>query len=516
MASIAGKQRRRGLEGFATGLEPLASGTRGGKEALQAPAPLGPRMDLDALLDRAASAAGRQGLHWEVRAERSERTALAMEQGAVTAVRQVGTVGVGARLVAQGCPGYRFTNDLAPEAAERAVEQAAALARAHARASRAAQAEPARVAGGKERWRSPAKRWPRDVPLEDKVAMLARAHRAALDGLGERKGTIVCQWGEQERLLRVRTVDGFDGAAEPLLTSLQVSITLREGTSVASDKAGFGGAAGLEAYEDDNGPEALGKRAAERALDAAKARKAPAGKARVLVDNGLAGVLAHESFGHLTEGDVVRSGYSLLKGKLGARLGSEHATVIDTGLLDAPGQGIELPFDDQGVPQRRVAMLDKGVFRSHLHSRETAAAEGVAPTGNARALDIRYPPICRMRNTHFAPGDLRFEEALEALGDGVYMCESLGGMPRSDGTFLFHALRGYRVEGGEVKAPLKAVSLSGNILSLLQRIEGATRELALECFFFGGCGKWDQNGLTIGLGGPHLVVGEAHVGGEAL
>jgi TldD protein len=348
--------------------------------------------------------------------------------------------------------------------------------------------------------------------LEERLDLLRRAERAARDRLG-REGTVACQWGDWQGERRVRTADGVQARAELVLSSIQVVVSVREAGQVHGDKASVGGALGLEAYEGERSPEALGKLAAERCLDAARARKAPAGSTPAVVDPALGGILAHESFGHLTEGDVVRSGYSLLRGKLGERLGSAAATVVDEGLAE-PGQGVEVPFDDEGTPARSVTVLEQGVLRSWLHARGTAALDGVEPTGNARAVDIRYPPICRMRNTSFAPGDLTFEEALQELGSGVYACESLGGMPRSDGNFLFHAQRGWRVEKGELREPLKGVSLSGHILSFLGNIRGATRERKLDSFFFGGCGKWDQNGLAIGFGGPHLLLREVFMGGE--
>jgi len=470
-------------------------------------------MDLDALLDAAAAAAEATGLHWEVRAEDTARTTISMQQGIVAEVRKVAVRGVGARLVAEGCPGYRFTNDLTPEAVRRTVAQAAEVARAHARAAGARPA-PAQVQAQRIRWRTAARRWPPDAPLEEKAALLHRAHQSAAARLGK-PGTIVCRWGESSGVRAVRTADGVDARCEPLLTTLQVLVTLRDGGSVRGDKEGFGGAAGLEHYAGHWEPEAIGQRAAARALDAARASQAPAGRMRALVDPVLGGILAHESFGHLTEGDVAASGYSLLKGRIGETLGSEHATVLDAGTLGIAGMGVDVPFDDQGVAARDVTILERGVFRSYLHSRETAGAEGVAPTGNARAIDIRHPPLCRMRNTSFAAGDLREEEALEALGDGIYACESLGGMPRSDGTFLFHALRGWRVQKGELAEPLKGVSLSGNILTLLRNVEGATRERHFDAWFFGGCGKFDQNGLEVSFGGPQVLVGEVTVGGEA-
>jgi TldD protein len=120
-----------------------------------------------------------------------------------------------------------------------------------------------------------------------------------------------------------------------------------------------------------------------------------------------------------------------------------------------------------------------------------------------------------MTNTYFAPGTLSEEEALENLDTGIYAIQSSGGQVTADGSFLFKALRGYWVENGEKKYPIREVSLSGNILDLLSRVEGATKNLELHSGYFGGCGKGDQFPLPTGLGGPKLVVDKVTFGGQA-
>jgi TldD protein len=119
-----------------------------------------------------------------------------------------------------------------------------------------------------------------------------------------------------------------------------------------------------------------------------------------------------------------------------------------------------------------------------------------------------------MRNTYFLPGDMTEEEALEALGTGIYAIRTAGGQVNMDGTFIFKAVRGYWVEKGEAVRPLKDVILTGNMLELLQRVEGATRDLEIVSGYFGGCGKERQFPLPVGLGGPKLVISSVRFGGE--
>ncbi len=277
------------------------------------------------------------------------------------------------------------------------------------------------------------------------------------------------------------------------------------------------GSFGLEVYtQKETTPEEIGKTAGELASEQLKAKACPAGKFSTLIDNALTGVLAHESFGHLSEGDFVTIGVSPLAGKIGKRLGTKHATIIDGGIPDINKiGGLWLPFDDQGTPADMTTILEKGVLKHFLHSRGTAQKLEQKPTGNCRAVHFGFMPIPRMTNTFFTPGDLTEEEALEQLGTGIYAIQTMGGQVEGDGSFLFKANRGYWVENGKIQHPIREVSLSGNILQLLQRVEGATRDINLWGTYFGGCGKSGQRPLPTGLGGPKLLIRDVTFGGKA-
>ena len=80
---------------------------------------------------------------------------------------------------------------------------------------------------------------------------------------------------------------------------------------------------------------------------------------------------------------------------------------------------------------------------------------------------------------------------------------------------MFKAIRGYWVEKGEIQYPIREVALSGNILELLSKVEGATKDLILRSGYFGGCGKGGQFPLPVGMGGPKLLIDGVTFGGEA-
>lgn len=358
---------------------------------------------------------------------------------------------------------------------------------------------------------------PRDVSIGEKKDLLVRANDAAKEN-GERISSTVVRFGELYGTKMVVNSEGTSVSWEPLVHDLRCMVVSKGmGGELADGGDGVGGTFGFERFSKKGfSPETVGENAAIWAKEKLKAKAAPAGEFRALCEHLLTGVLAHESFGHLTEGDFVISKSSPLAGKVGEKLGSEHATIVDEGPLDASKYSpFWLPVDDQGVPTGRTVLLDKGVFKGYLHSRVTASALGDRPSGNARAINFCFPPIPRMTNTYFMPGDMTEDEAVRELGTGIYAIRSHGGQVNMDGTFLFKAARGYWVEKGEIRYPLKDVVLMDSILKFIQNVEGATKDLDITSGYFGGCGKGEQYPLPVGLGGPDLLLSKVRFGGEA-
>jgi TldD protein len=107
----------------------------------------------------------------------------------------------------------------------------------------------------------------------------------------------------------------------------------------------------------------------------------------------LAGMLAHEAMGHPCEADAVIGG-AITASLVGQPVASELVSMVDFAhtYSGAPTM-IPVPVDDEGTPGRDVVMIERGVLKGFMHSRETAARMGEAPTGNARAYNPRDEPL---------------------------------------------------------------------------------------------------------------------------
>lgn len=425
--------------------------------------------------------------------------------------------GFGITVYVEGVSGFSFSASEDMEAIKRATEKAYKMAKASAAvAVLKLPFEKDEAIKSKSSDTLSVKIHPEKKDLAYKTDLVNRAVESAKEH-GENIRNIRGRYGELYGKKMLANSDGSEIDWNLLLTDLRMTVTSKtDSGAMVYGVDGNGGSIGLEVFSDDV-PETFGKEAAERAKEQLKAKSCPAGKFSTLIEEQLVGVLAHESFGHLSEADFVVTGGSPLSGKMGERIGSEHATIHDNGVPDmSKYTGLWMPYDDQGIPGSDTVILDKGILNHYLHNRGTAEKLGQLPSGNARAVQFIYPPICRMTNTYFAPGDIKSEEeALEELGTGVYAIQTTGGQVQGDGSFLFKAIRGYWVENGEIQHSLREVALSGNILELLNNVFGATNELILKSGYFGGCGKGGQYPLPTGLGGPKLLVHDVTFGGKA-
>jgi TldD protein len=252
---------------------------------------------------------------------------------------------------------------------------------------------------------------------------------------------------------------------------------------------------------------------AQRAVDLLAAPRVRGAAYPVILDNELAGVFIHEAFGHLSEADFVYENPQAREMMtLGRRFGKPVLNVGDNGA--ASGLRGTLPYDDEGTPTQDTPLIKEGVLVGRLHSRETAAKLGERPTGNARAISFRHPPIVRMTNTYIAPGKsgTGFNDLIRDIKLGVYACGAFGGQTMLE-NFSFTAGWGYMIRDGQVAELVKDVVLAGNLFQTLDRIDHIAGDFHWNQMG-GGCGKGGQFPLPVTEGAPHVRIEEALVGGD--
>lgn len=417
--------------------------------------------------------------------------------------------GIGIVAYFKGTPGYSFTPELNWEGVKQATHRAVKLAKSTSELN-TLKLDFEKNKEVKDIRISDIKKHPKNYEFQDKLDLLQRGVNTLKENVDA--STTQALYGEFYGEKYFVNSDGSEIYWQPIVLDLRVGgIVVNNGQqAVAGDIASQ--SKGFELFEEKrNTPESLGENAGKWTKEQIDAVPAPTGKTTTLVSSRLGGIVVHESFGHLSEADLIVTGMSPISDRLGEQLGSEHVTLIDEGI--SPYGGFYLPYDDQGIATSKTVILDKGVLKEYLHDRGTANKLNTEPSGNSRALNFMFNPICRMKNTYFEKGDLSQEEAFEIIKNGLYGVDFTGGQVSLDGNFVFNCFRGYLIENGEIGKPIRNTALSGNILELLKHVQGTTKDMEIHTSYFGGCGKGPQFPLPVGFGGSEVIMDQVLVGG---
>ena len=271
---------------------------------------------------------------------------------------------------------------------------------------------------------------------------------------------------------------------------------LAEGEGSRETGLGFGLARGPE----DLDPEAIGAEGAERAVSMIGAGKPASRSCPVVLDPTVAASFAGLIGGALGARAVQR-GRSPFAGRLGDDVASSHFALHDDGR--DPAGAASAPFDGEGVPRRRTALIEGGALRSYLYDTYTANREGTSSTGSALRAGYRSLPSVSASNLVVAPGSLSFAQLLEEAGDGLFVTDVAGlhsGVNPVTGVFSVGA-SGHAIRGGELAEPLREFTIAGDLVSML----GAVRAAGSEA-------RWVPFGGSVST--PPLLVGGIAVSGS--
>ncbi len=231
------------------------------------------------------------------------------------------------------------------------------------------------------------------------------------------------------------------------------------------------------------------------------------GKYTVVLSPLAAGVFAHESFGHKSEADFMLGDETMKKEwQLGKRLGPDFLHISDDGSLTGSGF---TPFDDEGTPAHKTALIKNGQLAGRLHDAQTAAELGEQLTGNARAINFEYEPLVRMTTTYFEPGNMTKEELFAGVKDGLFIDTIKHGSGMS--TFTIAPSLAYFIKDGKIAGPAQISVISGCVFDTFGLIDAISDKVELLSFVCGGCGKMEQFPLPVGFGGPYVRVKEMSV-----
>jgi TldD protein len=436
----------------------------------------------------------------EIRVQIGESTEINFRGSSLDVLTTQMDAGGAVRVLVKGSWGFTSFNELKdiPSRVRQAVEQAKTLG--------GGDVHLAEVSPVIDSLRSFQGRDPLTVPLEQKVDLL-REYVEIVRQADPRIQTALARYREVGWKQYLATSEGTRIEDDRRDMALVVTAVAKDAENVQRAFVSVGDSQDFDALTSLHHRVQEAARLAVSLLDAPPVK---GGVYPVVLDGTMTGLFAHEAFGHLSEADHVHENPKLRELMvIGKRFGPAFLNLADG--ADLPGFRGSYRYDDEGVPSRKTYLIKDGVLVGRLHSRETAARMGEAPTGNARAINYRWPPIVRMTNTYIEPGQASLEDLLEGIREGVFVRQGSGGETAME-MFTFTASEAYMIRNGRIAELVRNVSLTGNVFETLMEIEAIGREMAFHTG--GGCGKGGQVPLPVTTGGPAIKLRRCTVGGE--
>jgi TldD protein len=462
------------------------------------------------VVQQAVEAARRSGASYaDARFVSEENESLSVKNAEMEGVDRSLSQGVGIRVLVEGYWGFAATARTTEEEVERTAALAVEIARAASRLPRdpveLAPVDPVRAV-----WSTPYEEDPFAVPLSEKVSLLmdSGARMQAVEGLAfaesfldfyRRKTFFVSSEGAAIEQTILNSGGGMEatalGGGEMQKRSFPNS---------------FRGDIRAAGYEHIRAMDLVGQaeRVGIEAVELLSAAECPSEVTTLVLDSSQMVLQVHESVGHAVELDrVLRmeeayAGTSFLspedRGRV--RYGSDLVSITADATM-AGGLGT-FGFDDEGVPAQRIPVVEDGMFRRFISSRETAPMIGeTASTGAMRADGWQNLPLIRMTNINLEPHEGSLQEIIGDTKDGIFMTtNSSWSIDDKRVNFQFGCEMAWRIKDG------KLTELYRN-----PNYTGITTEFWQSCDAVGGREEWILWGTpNCGKGQPGQVARVGH------
>lgn len=412
----------------------------------------GARLRLETLAGEALERAQRAGATAaEVGASLSTGISVTVRKGEVETLEQQRDRGFSVTVYCGQRKGSASTSDLAPAAIAETVDKARTIARYTAEDPCAGLADPELLA-----------RTPPDLDLDhpwaidpDRAVGLARDCEAA--GLESDARISNSEGGSlsSHRSLRIyANSHGFCGAYASTSHSLSCALIAGKGDDMQRD---YWYSAARRA-EDLESPEAVGRRAAQRAVRRVGARRIGTRTVPVI----FVAELARGFLGHMVSAVKGAAQYrkaSFLLGSAGRQVLPQWLSIEERPHL--PRALGSAPFDAEGVATHDRTLVRDGVLQGYVLSSYSARRLGLQTTGNAGGI----------HNLVVTTGSEDLEGLTRQMGRGFVVTELMGhGINGVTGDYSRGA-SGFWVEGGQIEHPVQEVTIAGNLKDLYLDIQ---------------------------------------------
>lgn len=262
---------------------------------------------------------------------------------------------------------------------------------------------------------------------------------------------------------------------------------------------GFSGLKGLEILDE---MESKIDKVVDNARMLLSAGRIEPGVYDVICSPDVAGLIAHEAFGHGVEMDMFVKGRAKAVEYMDREVASGLVTMHD-GAASAR-EVSSYVFDDEGTLAHDTVIIDGGILKRGISDIISATVLGTEPTGNGKRESFERKAYARMTNTYFAPGSDSLEEMIASIESGYLLENYYSGMedPKNWGIQCVIAY-GREIKDGKFTGKVVSpVMMTGYVPTLLKSISMVSGEIELSGT--GACGKGHKEFAKVSSGGPYI------------
>lgn len=329
-----------------------------------------------------------------------------------------------------------------------------------------------------------------EVAMDDKIAMAKEVEKVAM---------------KDRRITKSAGSAYFEGDGETFIANSNgLSKQYKEsfcgfGASVVAEKGDQKSSGGefctRRYFADLKSVDEIGKKAAKDAYEMLDPRMVKTQRATVIFHPDVARSLLGGVL-RAVDGERVLQGASFLRDKMGQSIASDKITLIDDGLR--PKGLSSSPFDGEGVPTQKRAIVENGVLKGFMYNTIVAKRAGVESTGNASRGGFTALPGIGAHNFYIAAGSMDPKDILRRTKKGLLLKGVTGyGINPVNGNFSGGA-SGFWIENGRIAFPVKGLTIAGTADEMLNSIDMLGNDLDM------------NRGFTA----PTVRIAEMQIGGE--
>ena len=333
----------------------------------------------------------------------------------------------------------------------------------------------------------------KETPLEDKIEFVKALEKKALELDSRIAAVSYCIYKEIESGKYLYNTKGLDLNNNVNLAVAYIMVIAKEGEET---KTGLS----YRIVKDFSSLDykEMAKEAVEEALSYLGAKSIKSKDYPVILKNTVfANILS--AFKTIFYAENVQKGLSLLKDKVGEQIAVSNFTLVDDPFNE---DGLVIStFDDEGTATKCNTIIEDGLLKTYLYNWKSALKAGVGSTGNGYRSSYKSPVSTSTSNLYVKKGDKSLAQMLKNMDKGLMITDVQGlhsGLDPVSGDYSLSA-HGYEIENGEIKRPVKQITIAGNIFETLMEIEDIGNDFRFS---------------IDGVGSPSIMIKKLAVSGE--